>query len=49
MKTLILTLTGVSAIAFGQEKRNLDWSAKDSIAVNNVNSVLVSSKNLIQI
>lgn len=44
MKTLILILTGVSAIAFGQEKRNLDWSAKDSIAVHNVNSVLVSSK-----
>lgn len=44
MKTLILTLTGISAIAFGQEKRNLDWSTKDSIAVNNVNSIFVNSK-----
>lgn len=44
MKILILILTGFSAIAFGQAKRNLDWSTKDSLAVKNVNSILDYSK-----
>ena len=44
MKTLILIFTAFSAIAFGQQKRNLPLVAKDSVAVKNVNSILDYSK-----
>lgn len=44
MKSLILILTALSILAFGQQKKNLDGATKDAIAVNNVNSILISSK-----
>lgn len=44
MKTLILIFTAFSAIAFGQQKRNLVADLKDSLAVKNVNSILNNSK-----
>lgn len=44
MKTLILIFTVFSAFAFGQQKRNLPFVAKDSVAVKNVNSILDYSK-----
>lgn len=44
MKTLILIFTIFSVSAFGQQKRNFGLITKDSLAVQNVNSILDYSK-----
>ena len=44
MKKLFFVFTVFSALVYGQQKRNLDWSTKDSVAVKNVNSILDYSK-----
>lgn len=44
MKKLVFVFTVFSALVYGQQKRNLDWFAKDSVAVKNVNSILDYSK-----
>lgn len=44
MKKLVFVFTVFSALVYGQQKRNLDWSTKDSVAVKNVNSILDYSK-----
>lgn len=44
MRTLLLIFTVFSTFAFGQHKRNLNLSTKDSLAVKNVNSILDYSK-----
>jgi hypothetical protein len=44
MKKLVFVFMVFSALVYGQQKRNLDWSTKDSVAVKNVNSILDYSK-----
>lgn len=44
MKILVLIFTALSAFAFSQQKRNLSSEINDSLAVKNVNSILINSK-----
>jgi len=44
MKTLVLVFTVLSTYAFSQQKRSLYSEINDSLAVKNVNSILINSK-----
>ncbi|REC55438.1 hypothetical protein DRF62_06535 [Chryseobacterium piscium] len=44
MKTLVLVFTVLSTFAFSQQKRSLSSEINDSLAVKNVNSILINSK-----
>lgn len=44
MKTLILIFTVFSSFIFAQQKKEMFFNLKDSIAVKNVNTILVHSK-----
>lgn len=44
MKALVLVFTVLSTSVFAQQKRNLSSDINDSLAVKNVNTILINSK-----